>query len=158
MNYRRGLSKFYSGKSKSFANIAEVRNIKELGKSDNPFNKRRRTLIAYNLMFKEDKKKKSGTGLFYSHSNHISMPLLPLTEVGDDDDGAVIEHDDRSDSEDYFGSTVSFRLQQIQEHHPYPNTNSLKDNNVNVNVNVGASSSASLVSDDCLSGICIDRY
>ena len=62
-----------------------MRNIKKLGKSDNPLNKRRKTLMAYNLMFKEDKKKmkKSGIGLFYFQSKQevekirkISLSLI----------------------------------------------------------------------------------
>ncbi|KAK9099817.1 hypothetical protein Scep_023247 [Stephania cephalantha] len=43
---KRGLSNFFNGKSKSFANFSEVSSISDLAKLDNPFNKRRRTLIA----------------------------------------------------------------------------------------------------------------
>lgn len=114
---KRGLSKYYGGKSKSYGNLGEVSNVNEIGKSENPFNKRRRSLMAYNLMFKSgskqeklmmNKKKKSG-GLFYSHSNHISMPLLPLAEQDDDDndddnDGVV---DDSSDADDYYTTTTA---------------------------------------------------
>ncbi|CAO2820427.1 unnamed protein product [Amaranthus hypochondriacus] len=96
---RKGLSNFYTGKSKSYGNLTQVRNVKELEKSDNPFNKRKRTLMAYNLMFKTNnnnlinKKKKSGTGLFYSHSNHISMPILPLSQLDDHDQDQDHDHD-----------------------------------------------------------------
>ena len=137
-----------------------MRNVKELEKSDNPFNKRKRTLMAYNLMFKTNnvinKKKKSGTGLFYSHYNHISMPILPLSELGDHDqdhddydhDGGVVDQEQEqvncSDTEDYFGQTSSFHLHQIKEHRPYHK--SFMDNNNNVNV--VACSSSVLVSDE----------
>ncbi|KAK9097814.1 hypothetical protein Syun_024859 [Stephania yunnanensis] len=43
---KRGLSNFFNGKSKSFANFSQVSSISDLAKPDNPFNKRRRTLIA----------------------------------------------------------------------------------------------------------------
>ncbi|KAK9097438.1 hypothetical protein Sjap_022935 [Stephania japonica] len=43
---KRGLSNFFNGKSKSFANFSEVSSVSDLAKPDNPFNKRRRTLIA----------------------------------------------------------------------------------------------------------------
>ncbi|XP_077223110.1 uncharacterized protein LOC143856718 [Tasmannia lanceolata] len=41
-----GLSNFFAGKSKSFANLAEVTCVKDLVKAENPFNKRRRILMA----------------------------------------------------------------------------------------------------------------
>lgn len=152
---KRGLSKFYAGKSKSFANLTEVKNLKELGKSENPFNKRRRTLMAYNLMFKDDntdddhsynndhKKKKSG--LFYSHSNHISMPLLPLAEEDDGDgDGDVV--DDSSDADDYYSFRASnTHLQQIKEH-SYPT------------VNLPTSSSTATAATTTATHVCYDRF
>jgi hypothetical protein len=43
---RRGLSNFFSGKSRSFANLqdAAVTTAQDLAKPENPFNKRRRVL------------------------------------------------------------------------------------------------------------------
>ncbi|XP_062194555.1 protein OXIDATIVE STRESS 3 LIKE 5-like isoform X2 [Phragmites australis] len=41
---KRGLSNFYTGKSKSFTSLAEAAAAKELAKPENPFNKRRRIL------------------------------------------------------------------------------------------------------------------
>ncbi|GMH13400.1 hypothetical protein Nepgr_015241 [Nepenthes gracilis] len=81
---RRGLSNYYAGRSKSFGNLAEVKSIKDIEKAENPFNKRRRTLIACKLSW-SDKKKKNKSH-FYGHSNPISMPLFPLSEGSDDDE------------------------------------------------------------------------
>ncbi|KAL2610740.1 hypothetical protein R1flu_029313 [Riccia fluitans] len=39
---KRGLSRFWSGKSKSFHSLAEVSSVNDLAKPENPFNKRRR--------------------------------------------------------------------------------------------------------------------
>lgn len=43
---KRGLSNFYSGKARSFANLADAANasVADLAKRENPFNKRRRLL------------------------------------------------------------------------------------------------------------------
>lgn len=82
---KRGLSNHYGGKSKSFGNLAEVVETsggaakQVLEKEENPFNKRRRILIANRLSRK----------LFYStptHRNRKSMPLLPVLHDDDDEE------------------------------------------------------------------------
>ncbi|XP_011044985.1 PREDICTED: uncharacterized protein LOC105140029 [Populus euphratica] len=76
---KRGLSNHFTGKSKSFTNLAEVNTVntvKELEKPENPFNKRRRILMANKWSRKS----------FYSWSNPKSMPLLTMHEEEDDDD------------------------------------------------------------------------
>ncbi|KAF9681365.1 hypothetical protein SADUNF_Sadunf06G0218300 [Salix dunnii] len=76
---KRGLSNHFSGKSKSFSNLLEVNTVntvKELEKPENPFNKRRRILMANKWSRKS----------FYSWSNPKSMPLLALPEDEDDDE------------------------------------------------------------------------
>lgn len=73
------------GKSKSFGNLMEASNsnAKDLEKGENPFNKRRRLLIANKL------KRRGGRSLsashFYSWQNPNSMPLLALEEPNDKD-------------------------------------------------------------------------
>ncbi|XWS17909.1 hypothetical protein CRYUN_Cryun33cG0109100 [Craigia yunnanensis] len=73
---KRGLSNHYAGKSKSFANLSDISSVRDLQKAENPFNKRRRVLIA---------KKWSRKSSFYSGQNPYSMPLLALNE--DDENG-----------------------------------------------------------------------
>lgn len=38
--YRRGLSKYYTGKSESFTSLASVENLEDLAKRENPYRKR----------------------------------------------------------------------------------------------------------------------
>lgn len=48
-HFRRGISKFYGGKSKSFTSLADassVSSIKDLAKPENPYNKKRKNLLA----------------------------------------------------------------------------------------------------------------
>lgn len=66
------------GKSKSYANLAEVCSVKDLVKPENPLNKRRRVLMASKLARKSS---------FYSWQNPKSMPLLTLNEEEEDGDG-----------------------------------------------------------------------
>ena len=67
---RRGLSSNLSGKSKSFANLSEVRSVKDIEKPENPWNKKRRTMIASKL---------------YSRKK-MPIPLLFLNSEGDDEE------------------------------------------------------------------------
>ncbi|GAV77878.1 hypothetical protein CFOL_v3_21346 [Cephalotus follicularis] len=68
---KRGLSNYYAGRSKSFANLLDVSSVKDLVKAESPFNKRRRVLMA---------NKWSRRSSFYSWQNPKSMPLLSLKE------------------------------------------------------------------------------
>ncbi|XP_038884123.1 protein virilizer homolog [Benincasa hispida] len=85
---KRGLSNHFSGKSKSFVNLAEAKSVKDIEKPENSFNKRRRVLIATKLA------KKSSS--FYTWPNPKSMPLLALREEYDDDDEEEEEEEEES--------------------------------------------------------------
>ncbi|KAK7293676.1 hypothetical protein RJT34_16549 [Clitoria ternatea] len=74
---KKGLSNHFIGKSKSFTDLSMVSTVKELEKQENPFNKRRRVLIA---------SKWAKRTSFYASSNPKSMPLLPVDEDYEDDD------------------------------------------------------------------------
>ncbi|KAF3446511.1 hypothetical protein FNV43_RR11690 [Rhamnella rubrinervis] len=88
-----GLSNHFSGKSKSFANLSEVCtvNVKEVEKSENPFNKRRRVLIA---------SKWSRKSSFYSWPNPKSMPLLALNEDDEEQEAQSSLEDDKQEDDD----------------------------------------------------------
>lgn len=90
--YRRGLSNHYIGKSKSFGNLMEA---KDLEKVESPLNKRRRLLIANKL------RRRSSLSSFsiYSKINPNSMPLLALQESDQDDIHKYNHDDDSSDDE-----------------------------------------------------------
>ncbi|CAH2061221.1 unnamed protein product [Thlaspi arvense] len=89
---KRGLSNHYVGKSKSFGNLMEAsnRNAKDLEKAENPFNKRRRLIIASKLRRRERSLSASN---FYTWQNPNSMPLLALQEPNEED------HNDNDDYE-----------------------------------------------------------
>ncbi|XP_047973549.1 protein OXIDATIVE STRESS 3 LIKE 2-like [Salvia hispanica] len=46
---RRGISRFYNGKSKSFASLGDASSIKEVAKPENAYTRKRRNLLATNL-------------------------------------------------------------------------------------------------------------
>jgi hypothetical protein len=94
---RRGLSSHFEGKSKSFTDLSQVNNLKELQKQESPFNKRRRVLIASKFTRKST---------FYSWSNPKSMPLLPVNEDHNDD---YYDYGD-NDYEDYEGEEKTRKL------------------------------------------------
>ncbi|KAE8734720.1 Exocyst subunit exo70 family protein G1 [Hibiscus syriacus] len=84
---KRGLSNHYTGKSKSFANLLDVSTVKEVEKAENPFNKRRRILLA-------NKWCRSRKSSFYSWQNPNSMPLLALNE-DDEETPSTSSNDDK---------------------------------------------------------------
>ncbi|XP_010429436.1 PREDICTED: uncharacterized protein LOC104713904 [Camelina sativa] len=94
---KRGLSNHYVGKSKSFGNLMEAasnNNAKDLEKFENPFNKRRRLVIANKLRMRGRSMSASN---FYSWQNPNSMPLLALQEPNEDDHH---HHNDEYEDED----------------------------------------------------------
>ncbi|CAN6721284.1 unnamed protein product [Malus baccata var. baccata] len=95
---KRGLSNYFSGKSKSFASLSEVcssvSSVKEVEKRDNPFNKRRRVLIASKWS-----RKSSSPSSLYNWPNPKSMPLLALAEEGDEDDDEEQNRDRQGDGD-----------------------------------------------------------
>ncbi|ESQ38754.1 hypothetical protein EUTSA_v10029499mg [Eutrema salsugineum] len=83
LSIKRGLSSYYMGKSKSFANLMEATNsssAKDLEKAENPVNKRRTLLIANKL-----RRKECSASHFSTWINPNSMPLLALQESNHED-------------------------------------------------------------------------
>ncbi|GMQ02637.1 hypothetical protein CsSME_00048766 [Camellia sinensis var. sinensis] len=101
---KRGLSNNFAGKSKSFANLSEISTVREIEKRENPLNKRRRTMIAYNWSRK--------SSLFSCKGNNSSMSILALKGVigeGREEDDDDDDDDDESNEEDQ-----RFRQQQLK--------------------------------------------
>lgn len=77
---KRGLSNFFSGKSRSFANLQDaasaVSSARDLAKPENPFNKRRRVLRCCSI------RRVASTSLT------ALPPFLPPSATGTDDGGA----------------------------------------------------------------------
>lgn len=68
---RRGLSKFYQGKSQSFTSLTNVRSLEDLAKPEKPYNKRLKSCKSYGggLAEKEGVSKK---GMMHSASSRAS--------------------------------------------------------------------------------------
>ncbi|PRQ46991.1 hypothetical protein RchiOBHm_Chr2g0094921 [Rosa chinensis] len=85
---KRGISKFYNGKSKSFTSLADassVSTVQELAKPVNPYNKKRKNLLA-NTYFRD--LKNSGGGIRRSASSsrgiYLDGETLSGSNSGDD--------------------------------------------------------------------------
>ncbi|CAN4128218.1 unnamed protein product [Withania somnifera] len=50
--FKRGLSDFYDGKSKTFMNLTEVKSVEEIEKEESSLNKRRRLTVAQSSLYK----------------------------------------------------------------------------------------------------------
>lgn len=73
---RRGISKFYNGKSKSFASLAEASTVEDVVKPENAYTRKRRNLLASNLLWDKDKSK-SGSLLRITSSNGNGISKRP---------------------------------------------------------------------------------
>lgn len=86
-HFRRGISKFYNGKSKSFTSLADassVSTVKELAKPVNPYNKKRKNLLA-NGYFRDLKNNGGGIRRSASSSRGIYLEeTLSGANSGDD--------------------------------------------------------------------------
>ncbi|WOL08555.1 hypothetical protein Cni_G17308 [Canna indica] len=101
---RRGLSNFFSGKSKSFVSLSDIAanaKVNELAKPENPFNKRRRILMAY----------KTGRA---SYLPPLVSPDHALDEEEEDEDDEEEEDERCSSNEDGQGkNTDRFRTSSV---------------------------------------------
>ncbi|RCV31899.1 hypothetical protein SETIT_6G215000v2 [Setaria italica] len=87
---KRGISNFYAGKSKSFTSLAEAAATaaaKEIAKPENPFNKRRRVLAAWN------RRRASCSALATAYLPPLLAPDHAVLEE-DDEEGADDEDED----------------------------------------------------------------
>ncbi|CAO2179722.1 unnamed protein product [Urochloa humidicola] len=88
---KRGISNFYAGKSKSFTSLAEAAATaaaKEIAKPENPFNKRRRVLAAWN------RRRASCSALATVYLPPLLAPDHTVVEE-DDEEGADDEDDEQ---------------------------------------------------------------
>ncbi|KAF3540846.1 protein OXIDATIVE STRESS 3 LIKE 2 isoform X2 [Brassica napus] len=101
---KRGLSSHYKGKSKSFGNLGEIGSVKEVPKQENPLNKKRRLQI-YNKLARKS---------FYSWQNPKSMPLLPVHEDNDDEEGDDGDLSDEERGGDVLARRPSFKNRALK--------------------------------------------
>ncbi|CAG7895885.1 hypothetical protein BRARA_B03660 [Brassica rapa] len=100
----KGLSSHYKGKSKSFGNLGEIGSVKEVPKQENPLNKKRRLQI-YNKLARKS---------FYSWQNPKSMPLLPVHEDNDDEEGDDGDLSDEERGGDVLARRPSFKNRALK--------------------------------------------
>ncbi|RID79754.1 hypothetical protein BRARA_A02465 [Brassica rapa] len=94
---KRGLSNHYIGKSKSFGNLMEGSNAKDLEKVESPLIKRRRLLIANKLRRRSSL---SSFSIYSKTNNNLNyMPLLALQESDEEDHKCSYDNDDSGDDE-----------------------------------------------------------
>lgn len=77
---KRGLSNFFSGKSKSFTCLSDVASVKDLAKPENPYNKRRRNLLAYGNSWERNRfhPPRNGNAGISKKAMHTSKSTLAL--------------------------------------------------------------------------------
>ncbi|XP_022728954.1 uncharacterized protein LOC111284537 [Durio zibethinus] len=88
---RRGISKFYNGKSKSFTSLADaaaVSSVKDFAKPDNPYNRKRKNLLAHSSLLDKNRTnplRNSGSGISkrLANSNRSTMALGTTTSNSD---------------------------------------------------------------------------
>ncbi|XP_021744151.1 uncharacterized protein LOC110710190 [Chenopodium quinoa] len=108
---RRGISNFYNGKSKSFASLADAActSIKEITKPENAYSRKRKNLLAYNLLCDNGRTSlfKVGSGIgggIAKRPTNSSRSTLALAvamkncESHADEDGPVTETNGRSEA------------------------------------------------------------
>ncbi|XP_043694342.1 uncharacterized protein LOC122645060 [Telopea speciosissima] len=66
--FKRGLSRYYQGKSESFTSLSNVRSLEDLAKPENPFNKKLKTWRSYEGLSERSKiiSKKTSRGFCYA--------------------------------------------------------------------------------------------
>ncbi|XVF35134.1 hypothetical protein REPUB_Repub18cG0118700 [Reevesia pubescens] len=88
---RRGISKFYNGKSKSFTSLADAAaasSVKDFAKPDNPYNRKRKNLLAHSSLLDKNVNnplRNSGSEISkrLSNSNRSTLALGTTTSSSD---------------------------------------------------------------------------
>ncbi|KAF3777125.1 hypothetical protein EJ110_NYTH46762 [Nymphaea thermarum] len=98
---KRGLSNYFAGKSKSFGCLSSANSVKDLAKQENPFNKRRRILLACRNVGPRRASLGSFSGM---SSESLFSPASVLEEKEEDeeeeDDDDADEDDDKREEKD----------------------------------------------------------
>ncbi|KAH9324277.1 hypothetical protein KI387_004455 [Taxus chinensis] len=86
---KRGLSNFFSGKSKSFTCLSDVTSVKELAKPENPYNKRHRNLLPYSSSWERNRfhfprNSSSGISKKAMHSSKTTLALAVVMSKSED--------------------------------------------------------------------------
>ncbi|XP_059454010.1 protein OXIDATIVE STRESS 3 LIKE 1 [Corylus avellana] len=96
---RRGISNFYSGKSKSFTSLAEASSsssIKDVGKPENAYTRKRRNLLAFNHVWDKSQNLKSHMGGIAKRPLSSSRSTLAFAVTMSSSDGISSSSEDSS--------------------------------------------------------------
>lgn len=118
---KRGLSNHFSGKSKSFANLSEmscVNRVKDLEKPENPFNKRRRLIMANKWARKSS---------LYNWPNPKSMPLLALNEDEEEEAAASASASNEQEENQQSSPSSSSEQEGQNQRHKTPKISKLQE-------------------------------
>ncbi|XP_031481539.1 protein OXIDATIVE STRESS 3 LIKE 5-like isoform X2 [Nymphaea colorata] len=94
---KRGLSNYFAGKSKSFGCLSSANSVKDLAKQENPFNKRRRILLAYRNVGPRRASLGSFSGM---SSQSLFSPASVLEEKEEEEEEEEEDADDDDADED----------------------------------------------------------
>ncbi|XP_022756422.1 uncharacterized protein LOC111304166 [Durio zibethinus] len=91
LTMRRGISKFYNGKSKSFTSLADAAaasSVKDFAKPDNPYNRKRKNLLAHSYLLDKNRNnplRNSGSEISkrLANSNRGTVALGATTSSSD---------------------------------------------------------------------------
>ncbi|XP_057957771.1 protein OXIDATIVE STRESS 3 LIKE 1 [Malania oleifera] len=104
---RRGISRFYSGKSKSFASLAEAAssssNIKDIAKPENAYTRKRRNLLAYSQVWDKNRNfplRSNGGGISKRplHSSRSTLALAVAMSSSDSSNSCTTTDDSSPNS------------------------------------------------------------
>ncbi|KAG2717958.1 hypothetical protein I3760_03G198600 [Carya illinoinensis] len=113
---KRGISNFYSGKSKSFTSLADVSSaisIKDLEKAENPYTRKRKNLLARSNFWDKNHNnplKNNGSGISkrVTHSSRSTFPMgVTMTGCGSNV---------KSEDSNTFSTSPSFCLPPLHPH------------------------------------------
>lgn len=120
---RRGISKFYNYKSKSFTSLAEASsssNIKDLAKPDNAYTRKRRNLLASNNMLEKNRSfplRSNGGGISKRPISTSRSTLALAVKLS-----SCSETSTSSTSEDSNSSSTSMSPRALPPYHPVGNS------------------------------------
>lgn len=83
LSFRRGISNFYAGKSKSFTSLshaASSSSLNDIVKPENAYTRKRKNLLAHNNFFSKNHNQNSGGGLYKRPTNSRSSLALAATQ------------------------------------------------------------------------------
>ncbi|XP_043712058.1 uncharacterized protein LOC122660872 [Telopea speciosissima] len=107
---KRGLSIYFSGKSKSFANLSDVSRVEDLAKSENPFNKRRRILMSC----------KWSNRSFYNRSLNPTTSMPHLAVLDEDEEDQTEDHGHRHHLDKNLNKNMEEKTIEVSDSPPSP--------------------------------------